>query len=156
MSWQQIIQLALVLGTGLTAGIFFAFSTFVMPALARRPDMEARATMQAINVTVMVPSVMGVFLGSGALCLLVLLHALLIDDTGWPTIALVAAAIHLVGCIGVTGAGNVPRNERLAKIPEDDPDPGPWRTYLVVWSRLNSVRTLAATIACALFAWGLR
>ena len=41
---------AAVLGCGLVAGIFFAFSTFVMRALGRRPAGEGIAAMQAINI----------------------------------------------------------------------------------------------------------
>src|SRR5258705_6992637 len=40
------------LGAGLVAGVFFAFSSFVMAALARLPPAQAIAAMQSINVTV--------------------------------------------------------------------------------------------------------
>lgn len=40
------------LGCGLIAGVFFAFSTFVMKGLARIPTEAGVAAMQSINVTV--------------------------------------------------------------------------------------------------------
>ena len=41
--------LASALGCGLVAGVFFAFSTFVMPALKRLPPAHGIAVMQSIN-----------------------------------------------------------------------------------------------------------
>ncbi|WP_010496926.1 hypothetical protein [Paenibacillus elgii] len=46
---------ASALGSGLIAGLFFAFSTFVMSALARLPAEQGIAAMQSINVTVLNP-----------------------------------------------------------------------------------------------------
>lgn len=40
------------LGSGLVAGIFFAFSNFVMKALARVPPAQGIGAMQSINVAV--------------------------------------------------------------------------------------------------------
>ncbi len=40
-----------VLGRRLVAGIFFAFSTFVMKALARALSAQGIAAMQSINIT---------------------------------------------------------------------------------------------------------
>jgi hypothetical protein len=40
------------LGSGLVAGIFFAFSAFLMTALSRLPPLQGIAAMQSINVAV--------------------------------------------------------------------------------------------------------
>jgi uncharacterized membrane protein len=45
-----------LLGSALIGGIFFAFSSFVMKALARVPSPEGIAAMQSINVVVLNPS----------------------------------------------------------------------------------------------------
>ena len=48
-----VLTLLAALGSGLIGGVFFAFSAFVMKALARlRPD-QGIAAMQSINVTVL-------------------------------------------------------------------------------------------------------
>ena len=55
MAWDRVLDVATFLaaiGSGLIAGVFFAFSTFVMRALGRRPPTEGMAAMQAINVAV--------------------------------------------------------------------------------------------------------
>jgi uncharacterized membrane protein len=44
-----VLTLFAALGCGLVAGVFFAFSTFVMKALARLPAEQGIAAMQAIN-----------------------------------------------------------------------------------------------------------
>ena len=70
-----------LLGSALIGGIFFAFSSFVMKALARVPSAEGIAAMQSINVVVLNPSFLGVFMGTAAISLLVAVLAM----TSWET-----------------------------------------------------------------------
>ena len=74
---QLLFALTLVaaLGCGLVAGVFFAFSSFVMKALARLPAGEGIAAMQSINVVVLNPWFMMVFLGTGGASILALIAA---------------------------------------------------------------------------------
>jgi uncharacterized membrane protein len=58
-----------VLGCGLMAGVFFAFSTFVMKALAAIPPSEAIRAMQAINRVIVRTAFMPIFIGTAVLCL---------------------------------------------------------------------------------------
>jgi uncharacterized membrane protein len=44
------LTLVTALGCGLSAGALFAFSSFVMQALARLPTAQGIAAMQSINV----------------------------------------------------------------------------------------------------------
>jgi len=60
-----------LLGSSLIAGVFFAFSSFLMKALARIPTHQGIAAMQSINVVVINPTFLGTFMGTGVLCLLV-------------------------------------------------------------------------------------
>lgn len=59
MTIVENVRLPLILlatiGSSLSGGIFFAFSTFVMQALAKQPTAQGIATMQAINITVINP-----------------------------------------------------------------------------------------------------
>src|SRR5262250_333720 len=59
------------IGSGIVAGVFFAFSSFVMAALGRISPAQAVAAMNSINVTVINPSFMTAFVGTGVLCLVV-------------------------------------------------------------------------------------
>jgi uncharacterized membrane protein len=45
-----------LLGAAMIAGVFFAFSSFVMPALARLPAAGGISAMQSINVVVLMVS----------------------------------------------------------------------------------------------------
>ena len=46
------LALPATLGTGLMAGLFFTFSTFVMQALSRLPPELGMAAMQQVNAAV--------------------------------------------------------------------------------------------------------
>src|SRR5262245_56483306 len=47
--YPRTLTVIAALGAALSAGVFFAFSTFVMQALRRLPDEQGLAAMQAIN-----------------------------------------------------------------------------------------------------------
>jgi uncharacterized membrane protein len=53
-----------LIGSALVGGVFLAFSSFVMKALARVPSREGIAAMQSINIVVINPSFLGVFIAS--------------------------------------------------------------------------------------------
>ncbi len=63
------LKLFSALGCGLIAGVFFAFSSFVMNALARFQPAQGIAAMQSINITVSNPLFMAAFLGTAAACI---------------------------------------------------------------------------------------
>ena len=65
-----------LLGSALISGIFFAFSSFVIKALARVPSAKGIAAMQSINVVVLNPSFLGAFMGTSVISLLVLFMVL--------------------------------------------------------------------------------
>jgi uncharacterized membrane protein len=64
------LTLVSALGCGLVAGVFFAFSSFVMNALARLPAAQGIAAMQSINVVVINPLFITAFLGTAAACVI--------------------------------------------------------------------------------------
>ena len=57
------------LASALMGGIFFAFSSFVMPALGRIPPAEGIRAMQRINIDVFHWSFVVAFFGTPAACL---------------------------------------------------------------------------------------
>jgi uncharacterized membrane protein len=147
-----IVTLLAALGSGVTGGVFFAFSNFVMAALHRRPPAEGMAAMQAINITVLNRWVLGVLFGTAVLCVL----AILALPWQWGTLSalctLLGAVLYLAGCIGVTMRGNVPLNNRLAPlVPTEPASADVWSAYLRDWTRWNHVRTAACLAAAALF-----
>ena len=69
------VRLATVVGCGLMAGLFFAFSVAVMRALGRLPAAHGMAAMQSINVAILNPLFLSVFLGTALLCLVVIVSS---------------------------------------------------------------------------------
>jgi uncharacterized membrane protein len=147
-----VVTLLCALGSALVAGIFFAFSTFIMQALGRIPPEQGVAAMQSINITVINPLFLGAFLGTGALCLLLAIGAYFRWDQTSAKIAIIASLVFLIGVIGVTMVFNVPLNDQLAAV-----QPGTtnasilWTRYLQDWTFWNHVRTSAALVAAMLF-----
>ncbi len=152
-----VATLAAALGAGLIAGVFFAFSNFVMGALRKLPAAHGIAAMQSINVVVLNPVFLGVFMGTAILSLVLLVAAFF----GWPSpraICLAAGAVlYVIGCFGVTLLFNVPLNNALAAAtPESAEGAKLWRGYLSRWTMWNTVRTLASLAATACFIVALR
>ena len=113
----DVLLIAAILGTGVVAGVFYAFSGFVTQGLDRLPPSDAARAMREINVTAVRPPLMLALFGTGLLAVAVVVIALfgaLGAGTWW---AVAASVVYLVGAIGVTAAANVPRNNRLAAAP---------------------------------------
>jgi uncharacterized membrane protein len=72
-----LLMLVAALGCGLMAGVFFAFSTFVMPALARLQPSQGIAAMQSINITAINPLFMIALFGTAFACLVLAVSVLL-------------------------------------------------------------------------------
>jgi uncharacterized membrane protein len=146
-----VLALLSALGFGLAAGVFFAFSTFVMPALARLPAPQGIAAMQSINVKAINPLFMGALFGSALVGLAAGVVALTDLDETYAPYLVAGGAIYLLGTIGVTMAFNVPRNEALAKLdPTGAEAAGDWARYLAEWTGWNHVRTVAPFVAAGL------
>lgn len=140
------------LGSGAIGGVFFAFSNFVMPALARLTPAEGIHAMQSINVTVLNRLFLGTFMGTGALSLAAIIVALLRWDGLGSLCALLGGATYLLGSILVTMRGNVPLNNALMRVTQVDAlGEATWRSYLTDWTRWNTVRTIACLAAMVLF-----
>jgi uncharacterized membrane protein len=145
-----ILTLVSALGCGLVAGIFFAFSSFVMQALAKLPPAHGIAAMQSINVVVINPLFLTVFLGTALACVCAA-TAVLLRDTAGTGFVLAGAALYVFGTLLVTMRCNVPRNNLLAGVdPESAEGAAAWTGYLPSWTRWNHVRTAAAFAACVL------
>ena len=140
------------LGCGLVAGVCYAFSSFVMPALQRLPAAQGVAAMQAINVAALQRGLLAPFLGTALACLVVALSSLVgAARTGGP-LRLAACALYLLGTLGVTAACNVPRNDALARLPPESAEAALyWPHYVAEWSRWNHLRAAAALAAAASF-----
>ena len=156
-SLNTIAVLLALLGSALIAGVFFAFSSFIMKALAERPAAEGIASMQSINVVVLNPSFLGTFMGTAVISVVVAVMAVAAWDQPEAPWYLAGALSYVLGTFFVTARGNVPLNDRLAAVSAGDADAVQvWEHYLQRWTRLNTVRTIAALAAVLLFTVGLQ
>jgi uncharacterized membrane protein len=151
---QALLVLTFVsaIASALVAGVFFAFSNFVMQALGRIPPEQGVAAMQSINITVINPLFMLAFMGTGAVCLALIVGAFFRWEETGSKLVLAASLIYLIGVIGVTMVFNVPLNDALAAVQPGTPDAAAlWTRYMSEWTFWNSVRTVAPLISAALF-----
>jgi len=149
-----ILAVGAVVGSGLMGGLLFAFSNFAMRALRALPPESAAAAMREVNVKILNPLFVLLFVGTAVLC--VALTWLVVGGAAGPAGPWLAAGsvAYLAGPVVVTMAFNVPLNDRLAV--------GPiaagaafWPAYAQSWTRWNHLRTLLAVVAAALLGVGL-
>lgn len=137
------------LGAGLIAGVFFAFSNFVMRALGRLAAPHGIAAMQSIDIVVINPIFLGVFMGTAGLAVLLAVLACLSWTAPGSIYLLAAGVLYVVGTFGVTMARNVPLNNALAAVAPDSAEGATlWTRYLRDWVSWNHVRTVAALLSC--------
>ena len=150
------LTLVTALGCGTIAGVFFAFSTFVMKALARLPPEEGITAMQSINVFAINSWFLVAFLGTAALSVATMIAAVVQWNEPFALFLLLGGVFYLAGCFAITMIFNVPMNQALATLPPTAPDRSArWASYVSGWTAWNHVRTAASLLAAALLAIGL-
>jgi uncharacterized membrane protein len=152
-----VLTLVTALGCGLIAGVFFAFSTFVMRALARLPAAQGIEAMNSINVTVINPWFMLAFLGTALASVVLVVAAIVEWGEPYAVYLLVGGLLYLVGVILLTGRFHVPRNNALATVDPNGADAeSQWSRYVRTWKAGNHMRTVAPLASAALFTIALR
>ncbi len=147
---ESALIIATALGSGLIAGVFLAFSSFVMRALGQMPAPGGIEAMQRINRTVLTPLFLGPFFGTALVGLGLAVDALWQWSQPGAGLLLLGAVLYVAGTFGVTLFFNVPLNERLAEVePGSEEGAALWAHYLERWTLWNHVRTAAAFGAMA-------
>lgn len=151
-----VLALLAALGSGVMAGVFFAFSTSVVRALASLPPAQGIAAMQKVNVVIVNPLFLGVFMGTAVLSVVVAVITLIAWPDSGAIELLLACVLYLAGALGVTVAANIPRNDRLAKLDPEAPESVEvWQSFVTEWTVWNHVRGGSALAACAAFVLAL-
>jgi uncharacterized membrane protein len=155
--WLFVLTLAAALGCGLVAGALYAFSSFVMRALARLPVPQGIAAMQAINLEAPTAPFMAGFVGTAALSVAVVAVALFNLGESYAVYLLVGGLLYLVGVIGLTGAYHIPRNDALAAMEPNSAEAASyWARYVKEWTAWNHVRVLAGLAAAGVLIGAIR
>jgi uncharacterized membrane protein len=153
----QYVTLATALGCGLSAGVFFAFSAFVMPALDRLAPAQSIRAMNSINKLALTPVFMTALLGTALACAVLGVWAVVSWGERPAALVLAGCALYLIGAIVVTRAANVPLNDALMTVNPDGADSATrWSSYLADWTAWNHARALTTLAASGLLIAGLR
>ena len=145
----ELISLSIAIASAVMAGVFFAFSSFVMTALGKVKPAEGIRAMQRINIDVFCWSFSLLFFGLPLALFGLGIFSIWQWSQADSIYYLIASSVYLAGCFFVTGAGNVPLNNALARLDPDASDAvDSWRAYLVSWTRWNHLRTTACLICC--------
>lgn len=149
----QVVTLLLwfcALGCGLIAGLYFAFSAFIMTAFSRIEQAHGVAAMNAINATILQSAFMPIFLGTTLAALVLAILAAFRWGQPGSTAMIVGGLVYVLGMFVVTMVFNVPLNNSLAAVGPADA-PAVWAHYLKDWTWWNHVRTLSSLAASAFF-----
>ena len=152
--YDTIVTLSLfiaALGAGLMAGVYFAFSGFIMRSFDELPGARAADAMNAINEVILRSWFMPLFFASTLLYAALAVVALIDSGLAGRWLILAAGLIYVIGMFLCTAARNVPLNNRLAATAGDARAAAEtWAHYRQHWTRWNHLRSV-----CSLAAMGL-
>jgi uncharacterized membrane protein len=147
-----------LLASGLMAGLFYAYSVSVIWGLNRADPRAAIDSFNGINVAILNPLFLLVFIGVPVLGGLA---AILFWQSGHSAAMWLfgaSAIVYAVGTLGVTMGINVPQNVALANggVPQDIAAARQiWDGFTAGWMPWNHIRAAAATLSLLLAALGL-
>jgi uncharacterized membrane protein len=133
------------IGAGIAAGVYFAFSTFVMPGLRKLSHSQAISAFNGINKAApQNPLLMLVLFGTGVLCVLLIISGFQHRDNPAAVWQIVGAALYLVSVL-ILIAYHIPHNDQLMKVDPNGAGAGStWSHFYSAWMAWNHARTLAA------------
>lgn len=142
------------LSSGLIAGVYFAFSGFIMPAFGKIDAAQSIAAMNSINETILRSLFMPLFFGSSIISVLLIIIAFVYWGEAGAELTLIAGAVYFFGMFVCTVLFNVPLNNSLAKLDTNsDNAHRVWSGYLRNWTNWNHLRTVSSLITCILCIW---
>ena len=154
----EIFMVSLIVAAicaALVAGVFLAFSDFVMRSLGSVQPEAGIEAMQTINRTVFSSLFMVLLVGSAPMAIAIAIYALAAIQ-GPAVVWLVAGSlIYVGGVMAVTKLRNIPMNEELDR--HDHRSAAAhfyWRTYSKTWTGWNHVRWVASATAAAFYLIG--
>jgi len=143
-----------ILSSGLMAGVYFAFSGFIMKAFGKIETTQAIAAMNAINETILRSLFMPVFFGSSIISVLFIIVAFSQWSEAGSGLILIAGIVYFVGMFLCTVVFNVPLNNLLAELNKDSANAQKvWSHYLETWTKWNHLRTVSSSLTCILSIW---
>jgi len=158
ISIKTFFLLGSVILTGLSAGLFFAWSVSVIPGTQKLMDATYLESMQSINRAILNPLFYTVFFGPFLFPAVSSFFAYSTNKTAF-ALFLAAALIYAIGTIGVTALGNIPLNDQLdiLNLTEmNSKQRSAFRTdYESKWNQFHSIRTAFSLLVFVLALLGV-
>ena len=156
MTWIVYLCGVAVIAGGLVAGVFLAFSDFVMRSLGAAEPAGGIEAMQIINRKVYRSVFLVLVMGMASVCAVlggVGLFQLSGAGSAW---IIGGSGLYLVGVFLVTLVCNVPMNKRLDGMDRRAAETEVyWRVYVARWTMWNHVRTVASAGSTVCFLVGI-
>lgn len=138
------------LASGLLAGLLWGFACAVVPGMRRAGPDAAVAVFRGVNAVIVRPVFLLVLLGAPALAAAGVALAAVDAPRAVPWAA--AGLAGVVATLAITGAVNVPINDRLARATPEDAAAraAAWAQVDGPWHRANRARAATAAAGTAL------
>ncbi|HVX45045.1 MAG TPA: anthrone oxygenase family protein [Mycobacteriales bacterium] len=154
--YPRILTVVTALGAGLSAGVFFAFSTFVMKGIGKIPPASGIRAMQSMNKYAPNSLFGAVLFATAGLCVFLSVTALRRLREPSSIYLLVGSGAFLVAII-VTVVYHIPHNDSLAGLnPNAADSAAEWNSFQTGWNAWNHVRTLSSLVGAVAFTLALR
>lgn len=147
-----------LLASGLMAGLFYGYSVSVIWGLNRADPRAAIDSFNGINVAILNPLFLSIFMGTIVLAGLAAVLFWQSGQTAAMWLFAGSAVVYAIGTLGVTMGINVPQNVALANggVPQDIAAARQiWDGFTAGWMPWNHIRAAAATLSLLLAALGL-
>jgi len=142
------------LSSGIMAGVYFAFSGFIMQAFNKLSASQAVAAMNVINVTILRSVFMPLFFASTIVSLFLVIAGLFYWSETGAGLMMVAGLVYFIGMFICTAIFNVPLNNRLASLEPDSENLNKiWPHYFQTWTNWNHLRAVSSLVTCVVCIW---
>ncbi len=133
------------------AGVYFAFSAFIMRSFDQLGATQATNAMNAINEVILRSWFMALFFGSSLLFAILSAFALFNAELPGRWLLFTTGLIYVIGMFVCTAMFNVPLNNRLAEMPDDESGVSDnWALYFRNWTRWNHLRGVCCLVSLVL------
>jgi len=150
--WPLYFCLFLALWSGVVAGVFSAFSEFIMSALLKAEPASGMEAMQHINRDVIKTQFVAGILSIAVFSALFALYGLAVFEGAALVTLILAPLIYLPSVFAMTMIGNVPMNNRLDSLDYTSAAAHAyWLEYGRKWTRLNHFRSLGSILTSGLY-----
>lgn len=150
--WPLYFCLFLALWSAVVAGVFSAFSEFIMSALRKAAPAAGIEAMQHINRDVIRTQFVAGILSIALFSVLFAAYGMVVFEGEARVLLMLAPTVYLSSVFAVTVLGNVPMNNRLEALDHASVQARDyWREYGREWTRLNHIRSLGSVVTAGIY-----